>query len=93
MGVMDVITFSSSGLILYRPKGRHGYVEGVGGVLSVTGVEIPPPRSPRPASVTNLCGAFKAPFYKQGREQLLVQNSTFGGHNVIHHIEGLLQVY
>ena len=89
---MDVIKFSDSDLVLYRPVGSHSYAAGVCGVESVTPTEIPLPRESRPASITNLCGAFRAPFYKDGREALLVQTSSFGGYNVIHHLDGLLQV-
>ena len=89
---MDVIGFEQGDVVLYRPVGQHLYVPGVEGVVSVTPTNMELPREGRRATVTNLCGAFLCPFYKQGREQLLVDNANFGGHKVIHHIDGLLQV-
>jgi hypothetical protein len=90
--VMDVITFDTEGTVVYRDHADHSFKVGVGGVKSIATTLLSPPRTGSAPFVTNICGSFKCPFYKQGREGILFRNNGFGGHHVMHHIDGLLQV-
>ena len=92
---MDVIILASEPVaeVLYRPTGAHSFVAGVGGVVSITSTEMATPRSARPLSTDNVCGGFRCPFYKQGREGLLIRNDTFGGYQAMHHLDGMMQVF
>ena len=89
---MDVIVFSTDGAVVYRQSGEHSFVAGMGGVTSVTKINMAAPKTHCSPFVTNICGAFRCPFYRQGREGILFNNPGFGGHQVMHHIDGLLQV-
>lgn len=91
---MDVIEFEGGHhQVIYRVHGEHCFKVGVDGVVSITETSIALPRAPNAPSITNICGSFKCAFEKQGREGILFKNQSFGGHHVMHHLDGLLQVF
>lgn len=91
---MDVIEFEGGHHpVIYRVHGEHRYKIGVDGVVRITHAGIALPRPPSAPSITNICGSFKCAFDKTGREGILFKNESFGGHHVMHHLDGLLQVF
>lgn len=91
---MDVIEFEGGHhQVIYRVHGEHCFKVGVDGVVCITETSIALPRAPNAPSITNICGSFKCAFEKQGREGILFKNQSFGGHHVMHHLDGLLQVF
>ena len=79
--------------VLYRPHGQHDYVPGAGRTLRVAQVNVRRTYCRRPAAITNLCGRFLCCFYHHGREGILIANGCFGGHQHMHHVDGMMQVH
>lgn len=87
----DVIMFAENGEVLYRRHGTHPFVIGTDGVASVTPSKMTLPPPFKRVFLTNTCGDFLCPFYKQGREGLIIKNESFGNHSLIYHMDGVLQ--
>ena len=91
--MVDVVTFGGGKEVLYRAQGGHTYVAGVGGVASVCPNSMAPVGARRGVNLTNTCGAFICAFDKQGREGVIIKNESFGGHCLMYHVAGVMQVW
>ena len=90
---VDVVVFGEGGEVVYRGQGDHPFAVGVGGVTSVCPTCMAPAAARREVCITNSCGAFICAFNKQGREGLLIKNESFGGHSLMYHLAGVMQIH